>query len=284
MRLRAYAKINIGLDVKGKRDDGYHELDMIMAPINFYDEIDIEVAEKMSLTSNQRYIDSNPDNSILKTVKVMRERYGFKENFDIKLKKHIPTQGGLAGGSADAAAIIKGIKSLLDIPMTLDDMRDICLKIGSDEYFCLLGKVARVSGTGEIIEPFTNGIKMGILLVKPWHGVSTKAAFEKLDLANCDHPDIGKIKRALVEDNYDLLCHSIGNSLEEPSFKIRPEIKKAKEKLLRYGMDAALMSGSGSTVFGITQNTRKLDEVMDIMKQQRYFVRKVHIYEDPLII
>lgn len=285
MKIRAYAKINLGLNVKSRREDGYHELEMIMAPVSFYDEIDICPAPQMQFTSNRDYINRNPHNSILKAVEVMRQKYDFKENFQINLRKNIPTQGGLAGGSADGAMVIRAIATILKLPMTLDDYREVCMAIGSDEFFCLIGRCARVSGTGDIVVPIKNTLKhLYILLVKPYRGVSTKESFRNLDLKTCAHPNIDLIQKAMEENNYDLLCRSIGNSLEASSFLLNPEIAKVKEKLLYYGMDAALMSGSGSTVFGLTQNEKRLEDIMYIMQKQHYYVRKVHITENPLFI
>ncbi len=275
MKIRAYAKINLGLNVLYKRDDGYHELDMINAPINFYDELFIEKSPEMSFDATMDYVKKNKDNSILKAIELLRAKYGFKDNFKIMLNKNIPSRAGLGGGSADAAATIKAIDRMLGLDMSLADYKKIAMQIGSDDYYCLFERCARVKGTGDIIKPFQNRIRCHILLVKPYVGISTKASFSSLDLNTCDHPDIDMIQRTMEEGDYRYFIKSLGNSLEEPSFKLEGEIKKIKDELTIIGMDGAVMSGSGSTVLGFTQDEAILDKVCTIMKRQGHYVRKV---------
>ena len=257
MKIRAYAKINLGLNVLYKRDDGYHELDMINAPINFYDELFIEKSPEMSFDATMDYVKKNKDNSILKAIELLRAKYGFKDNFKIMLNKNIPSRAGLGGGSADAAATIKAVDRMLGLDMSLADYKKIAMQIGSDDYYCLFERCARVKGTGDIIKPFQNRIRCHILLVKPYVGISTKA------------------RRTMEEGDYRYFIKSLGNSLEEPSFKLEGEIKKIKDELTIIGMDGAVMSGSGSTVLGFTQDEAILDKVCTIMKRQGHYVRKV---------
>lgn len=282
MKVRAYAKINLGLDVKGKREDGYHDLDMINAPVTFYDEIDIAIDDKMSFFSTREYVKNDPKNSILKAVAILRKRYGFKENFKIALRKNIPSRAGLGGGSADAAATIKAIDKLLDLDMDLADYREVAMQIGSDEYYCLFERCARVLGTGDIVKPFQNRIRCHILLVKPYMGISTSVAFSNLDLKVCDHPDISKIQKAMMDGDYQGLCKAMGNSLEEPSLRLNSEIKTIKDELLKQGFDAACMSGSGSTVIGLTKDIDTFEAVASMMRDKRYYVRKVAFLEGPI--
>ena len=277
MKLRAYAKINLGLNVVGRRENGYHDLEMIMVPITFYDELEISIADEMSFTCNKSYVGANKNNTIFVAIEYLRQQYGFKENFKINLNKHIPTRAGLAGGSADGAMTIVAVDLLLKLGMNPEERRQAALAVGSDVYFCLVNKCAKVLGTGDIVEPFKCNLDPWILLVKPKSGVSTKESFESLNLELCDHPDVEVIKEALEKADYDLLIKSIGNSLEEPSFKLNKEISAIKQDLLDYGLDAALMSGSGSTVFGLSNDANKIDEVMSKMRNKGYFVRKCRI-------
>ena len=277
MLYRAYAKINLGLNVLSRREDGYHELEMVMVPVTFYDELFVEKSLYFSFSANREYVESNPDNTILKAYHYLKEKYGFKENYRIHVNKHIPTRAGLAGGSSDGAALIKAIDELADLKMSEEEKREACISVGSDVYFCLVNRPALVFGTGDIVKPFVNRLDPYILLVKPSRGVSTKMAFSELDLNRCDHPDVYKIKEALEEGDYQKLCQSIGNSLEESSFRIEKRIAKVKNELIEYGFDAALMSGSGSTVFAMTKDRELLLRACDHFKEQGYFTRRVQI-------
>ncbi len=277
MYTRAYAKINLGLNVKGDLPNGYHDLEMIMVPLNFYDEIKIEVAPEMSFTCNQDYVGANPNNTIFVAIEHLKEKYGFKENFKIQLNKQIPTRAGLAGGSSDGAAVIKAVNKLLNLNMSDVDLKEAALAVGSDVYFCLVNRPSLVEGTGDIVKPFDCNCDFGVLLVKPRSGVSTKESFSNLDLETCDHPDIKKMQGLLENDDYEGFVQSLGNSLEEPSFKLNKNIYKVKKQLLKLGFDNALMSGSGSTVFAITRDEELLKRAQIIMYKRGYFARIARI-------
>ena len=277
MYTRAYAKINLGLNVKGDLPNGYHDLEMIMVPLNFYDEIKIEVAKEMSFTCNQDYVGMNPNNTIFVAIEYLRKQYGFKENFKISLNKQIPTRAGLAGGSSDGAAVIKAVNKLLRLNMNEEELRQAALAVGSDVYFCLVNKPSLVKGTGDIVQPFDCKCDFGILLVKPRSGVSTKESFTNLNLETCDHPDIATMQKLLEQDDYESFVQSLGNSLEEPSFKLNKSIYKVKKQLLKLGFDNALMSGSGSTVFAISRDEELLKRAQIIMYKRGYFARIARI-------
>ena len=280
MRDKAYAKINISLDVISRREDGYHELNMVMLPITFYDLVDISFASKMIFTSNVKYISRDPEgNTVLKAVEVLRDKYGFSDNFRINVRKHIPTRAGLGGGSADAAATIRIIDKMLNLNMSLDEMLEVGKKVGADVPFCIENKAAIVKGIGEKIEKFQVNTPFSILLVKPRFGVSTKKSFQKLNLELCDHPDCELVRECLENNRYEELCKAIGNSLEQPSFSINSRIRDIKEELLEIGCDAALMSGSGSTVFGISRSDKVIDKANAEMKRRGHFIRKVRILD-----
>lgn len=277
MKERAYAKINLSLDVVGKREDGYHELNMVMVPLEFYDVIDIEIADEMSMESNAGFLPKNEKNTIIKAIEVLREEYGFTENFKIAIQKHIPTQAGLAGGSADAAAAIRLVKKLLNLDMTRSKMLELAKQVGADVPFCCLNKPAVVSGIGEKIEVFDAITNFHVLLVKPFKGVSTKTAFNMLDFNEANHPDWLKMKSALMVGDYEGVINALGNTLEQPSMKLVPEIAKIKQKLLELGLDGVLMSGSGSTVFGLTRSEECLNHAAIEIKKIASFVRKTKI-------
>ena len=277
MYIRANAKINLGLNVKDNLPNGYHDLEMIMVPLNFYDELRIEIADQMSFKSNQTYVQVNPNNTIFTAITYLRDKYGFKENFKIELNKQIPTRAGLAGGSADGAATIKAVNALLNLKMSDTELKEAALAVGSDVYFCLINKPALVKGTGDIVEPFNCNCDFDILLVKPRSGVSTKESFSSLNLETCDHPDITAMQTALENNDYPAFLKTLGNSLEEPSFKLNRRILKVKKQLLNLGFDGALMSGSGSTVFGITKDQKILKDARETMLKHGYFTRIVRI-------
>lgn len=260
MKESAYAKINLSLDVVCKREDGYHELSMIMLPLTFHDTLEIELSDKDIYTSDSDMI-FDESNTIVKAVKIMREAYKLKQCFKIHCEKRIPMQAGLAGGSADAAAVLRGINTLCDLRIPINELALLGKKIGADVPFCVLNKPAYVSGIGEKIEPFDPIFDYEILLVKPQKGVSTKRAFEMLDFKTAIHPQISKIVSALKIGNAKEWIPELGNTLEQTAFQLVPEIETIKKQLQKDGFDAVLMSGSGSCLFGLTHNLALIEQV-----------------------
>lgn len=277
MREKAYAKINLTLDVVSRREDGYHELKMIMVPIDFYDTLEMEPAMETTLSTNKGFIPVNDKNTIIKAINVMREKYGFTEQFECRLQKHIPTRAGLAGGSADAAAAIRIMNRMLRLNMTQEDMIEVGKQVGADVPFCIVNRPAVVGGIGEKLIPFEVNTDFEILLVKPRKGVSTKDAFDIVDSNPLVHPDCIAMREALENNDYQGVVNSLGNSLESASLQLVDEIRTVKEALTAVGFDGVLMSGSGSTVFGITRSSAMLEETMAAMKKLGYFVRRTKI-------
>lgn len=278
MKERAYAKINLCLDVVKGRKDGYHDLRMIMVPIDFYDVLEMTRAEETSLRLNRSYLPVDEKNTVIKAISVLRDMYHFDSEYACVLEKHIPTQAGLAGGSADAAAAIRMLNRMEHLHMTRDDMVKAARSVGSDVPFCVLNQPALVEGTGEVIEPFVCHPDFHVLLVKPKRGVSTALAFQKFDeLETPVHPDVDGMRQALIEGDYAGVVRRLANSLEDVSMDLVPEIKKVKQELTDFGFDGVLMSGSGSTVFGITQSRRLLNDACDTMRQRGYFTRMTRI-------
>ncbi|WP_102341806.1 4-(cytidine 5'-diphospho)-2-C-methyl-D-erythritol kinase [Galactobacillus timonensis] len=278
MKERAYAKINLCLDVVKGRKDGYHDLRMIMVPIDFYDVLEMTRAEETSLRLNRSYLPVDEKNTVIKAISVLRDMYHFDSEYACVLEKHIPTQAGLAGGSADAAAAIRMLNRMEHLHMTRNDMVKAARSVGSDVPFCVLNQPALVEGTGEVIEPFVCHPDFHVLLVKPKRGVSTALAFQKFDeLETPVHPDVDGMRQALIEGDYAGVVRRLANSLEDVSMDLVPEIKKVKQELTDFGFDGVLMSGSGSTVFGITQSRRLLNDACDTMRQRGYFTRMTRI-------
>ena len=278
MKERAYAKINLCLDVVGKREDGYHDLKMIMVPINFYDVLEMEFAPETTLELNRDYLPINDKNTIIKAIHIMREKYNITEEFRCRLEKHIPTRAGLAGGSADAAAAIRMINRMCNLHLTKDEMIAVGKEVGADVPFCILNRPAFVEGIGEKITTFSCSPDFYLLLIKPRKGVSTAEAFHIVDEQEGTHPDCKAMQEALEYNDYEGIISSLGNSMENAAMTLVPEIRKAKQDLLDLGFDGVLMSGSGSTVFGITKDVELLDRSIDILKKKRYFVRKTTVH------
>ena len=278
MKERAYAKINLCLDVVGKREDGYHDLKMIMVPINFYDVLEMEFAKQTTLELNRDYLPINDKNTIIKAIHIMQEKYNITEEFRCRLEKHIPTRAGLAGGSADAAAAIRMINRMCNLNLTKEEMIAVGKEVGADVPFCILNRAAFVEGIGEKITTFSCKPDFSLLLIKPRKGVSTAEAFHIVDEQEGIHPDCKAMQEALEYNDYDGIIHCLGNSMENAAMTLVPEIRKAKQDLLDLGFDGVLMSGSGSTVFGITKDVELLDRSIDILKKKRYFVRKTTVH------
>ena len=277
MKQRAYAKINLCLDVVRRREDGYHELEMIMAPVNLYDTLNFEFSDELRLQSNVPYLPLDRRNTIVKAIELLREEYGFKENFEITLQKHIPTQAGMAGGSTDGAAAIRALNKMLQLGMDNEKMVEIAKKVGADVPFCLRSRPAFVTGIGENLEHFRVHTPFYLLLVKPYKGVSTKVAFETLDFSCAEHPDCRRMREALIGNDYDGVLQSLGNTLEQSAFKLVPQIATIKQELLALGFDGALMSGSGSTVFALTRDPELLEKGAAAMRKKAAFIRKTEL-------
>ncbi len=261
MKIKAYAKVNLALDVLGKREDGYHDLDMIMCPIDLYDDIVIVRSDRDNVTCDMSIPE---ENTVTKAIKSLREHYEFLDYFDVKIEKHIPMQAGLAGGSADAAAVIWAIVKMLRLEYDEENLIEIGKEIGADVPFCLIGKVARVKGIGDVIEPFDSHLSLPCLLIRPDKGVDTAKAFKSLK-EPIEHPNITAIRDAMIAGDYDSFIRNIGNSLEGSAFTIVPEIEVIKKELIAMGFDGSTMTGSGSTVMGFTRDKGLLERAV-----QRY--------------
>lgn len=277
MKIEANAKINLTLDVVRKRDDGYHELDMIMVPLSLCDSLEVSIADRDEIICGSANFPLDESNTIYKAITLLKERFHLKEHFKVVVDKRIPMQAGLAGGSADGAATLKAIISLCKLNIEEEELLMIAKKIGADVPFCVINEVSRVQGIGEKVTRFNIDCPFYLLLVKPEAGVSTKKAFSMIDFENCMHPNVDEAQFALENNEYDKFCSCIGNTLEQSAFIITPIIKTIKEELISLGMDSVLMSGSGSTVFGITRDQTWLDQVEQEMKKKYSFVCQCEI-------
>lgn len=271
MKDRAYAKVNFALDVFNVRQDGYHDIKSIMVPIFFYDELEINIADEDKFICNKSYVTENPNNSINKMIELFKEKYNINDHYEIVLNKCIPTKAGLGGGTSDAGSTLRILKKLYHIDLTKEEEKELCVSVGADVLFNYYNKPAVVSGIGDVVEPFNIAKQYHILLVKPYLGVSTKEAYEKLDMNVCDHPNVDRLKQAL--ENGDSIDGLLGNSLEQPSLILNKEVNTIKELLINSGASNVLMSGSGSTVFAVSEDYDEISRLNDVVKNKKYFTR-----------
>lgn len=271
MKDKAYAKINLSLDVFNIREDGYHDLKSIMLPLNFFDELEIRRQDKDEYICNRSYIHFDENNSVVKMINVFSKKYNINDHYYINLTKHIPAQAGLGGGTSDAASTLRILQKMYHINMSQEEIRDMCVAVGADVLFSYYNLPAVVEGIGDIVNTFDVKNDYYVLLMKPNLGVSTKKAYELLDMNACDHPDIDKLKECLIDG--ESIEGLLGNSLEEPSFKINEDIKVMKDKLIKYGAKNVLMSGSGSTVFALSENKEKIEKLYNYLYDKKYFIR-----------
>lgn len=282
MIIKAYAKINLGLDVVRKRADGYHDVKMIMQTIDIFDTPDINLGiensenavdlgglGKISVVCGDENVPCDETNLVCKSAKAFLEYTGKKADISVKIEKNIPVGAGLAGGSADAASVLRALNILLKTELSDTELMKIAKNIGADVPFCVVGNTYLAEGIGEILTPVKSNIKFDILLVKPPFSVSTPSVYKSLVLdENTTHPDIDKIKNALEDGNVSVIYENLGNTLEDVTLKMYGEVGKIKENLKNLGASAVLMSGSGPSVFAIFDDRQKLDGAYKIMKEK----------------
>ena len=278
---KAYAKINISLDVTGIRPDRYHEVRMIMQDLCLHDEIGISTAEDRGSEGGQVFLTlegASPDvpcdgrNIAVKAALLMKETYGISESVSIRLKKHIPSAAGLAGGSADAAAVIRGMNRLFGLGLSSDEMAKLGVNIGADVPYCIMGGTALSEGIGEKLTRLKTPEffrELYVLLVKPPEGVSTKEVYtaldDVLDSGKDLHPDVDGALWAMDREDYPGLCSLMGNILEKVTVKKLPEIEMIKEEALSAGAGASMMSGSGPTVFSFFTASEECDAALRLI-------------------
>lgn len=253
VKRKAYAKINLGLDVIRKREDGYHEVKMIMQNIGLCDELTFErQAEGITLKIDRVDLPTDGNNLIYRAARLIKEEYGITEGVRIRLKKKIPIAAGLAGGSTDAAAVFHGMNSLFDLGMTIDKMCELGVKIGADVPYCILGGTALAEGIGEKLTPLPDAPGAVVLLAKPDISVSTKEVYQNLHVEELRvHPDIDGMTKAIIRRDLQGILERMDNVLEYVTINRYPVIDEIKNFMKEQGALRALMSGSGPTVFGI---------------------------------
>lgn len=270
MRLQAFAKINLGLDVLGKREDGYHEVRMIMQTIRMYDQLDMRksVEPGIHLTTNKKYIPVDENNLVWRAAKLMMDTCGIMEGVSIHLHKVIPVAAGMAGGSSDAAATLVGMNRLFHCGLSKEKLMELGVQIGADVPYCVLRGTALAEGIGEKLTVLPPMPDCWILIGKPGISVSTKYVYTTLDL-NTDtvHPDIDGMKKALEDRNLYGITERMGNVLQDVTIPAYPEVERIKEQMKALGAVNAMMSGSGPTVFGIFDNEEKAQKACQKLRE-----------------
>lgn len=273
VKKKAYAKINLGLDVIRRREDGYHELKMIMQTINLYDLLTVSIRDdqQILMETNLSSLPCNENNLVVKAAQLMIDTYGLKQGVQIELIKHIPVAAGMAGGSADAAATLKAINELFELNISNEELMKLGVRLGADIPYCILEGTALSEGIGEILTPLPAIPACHILIVKPNVSVSTKFVYQNLELTDeTQHPDVDGMVTAIHNNELSEIISRLGNVLETVTIPKQPKVALIKEEMLRLGALGALMSGSGPTVFGIFPNYRLAKRAYDIFKKGPY--------------
>lgn len=268
--LKALAKINIGLDVLGKREDGYHDVRMIMQTIHLYDRVEIKKTRSphIRVETNLYYLPVNEDNLVYRAAKLMKEEFKIKEGVRIVLQKFIPVAAGMAGGSSDAAAVLVGMNRIFNLGLKQNKLMELGLKLGADVPFCIMRGTALAEGIGEKLTALPPMPKCPVLIAKPAVSVSTKFVYENLRLHDeIEHPDIDKIVTNIRQKNLRGIAENMGNILETVTIPSYPVIQDIKKLMKENGALNAMMSGSGPTVFGLFHSEKDIRKAYDALKQ-----------------
>ena len=269
IRLKARAKINLGLDVVRRREDGYHEVKMVMQMLRLYDQIDIEKTQESGILvrSNLSFLPTDERNIAYKAAKVMIDQFGLEQGVIIRIEKHIPVAAGMAGGSTDCAAVLYGMNKLFGLRLNQKKLRELGVKLGADVPYCLMRQTALSEGIGEILTPISPLQDCPILIAKPSVSVSTRHVYEHLKLdEQTMHPDIDGIVTALADGELYGVTDRMANVLEPVTVPEHPVIDEIKKQMMASGAVNALMSGSGPTVFGIFDDEEKAKKACEDMK------------------
>ena len=268
--LKALAKVNLGLDVVRRREDGYHEVKMIMQTIHLYDRLDIRKMKEpgIQIQSNLSFLPVNENNLIYKAGKLLMDEFGITEGVSVKLDKRIPVAAGMAGGSTDAAAMLWGMNRLFSLNLSLEELMKRGVTIGADVPYCLMRGTALAEGIGEKLSPLPPMMKVPILIAKPQISVSTKFVYSNLRLdKDTVHPDIDQCIEDIRRGSLTDLCAHMGNVLESVTIPAYPVIREIKEHMMENGAVGAMMSGSGPTVFGLFSDEKTAKKAYYAMRK-----------------
>lgn len=277
--LKGRAKINLTLDVVGKRENGYHDLEMIMQTVNLYDTIYIRKTktEGIRLKANYSWLPTNEKNIAYRAAALFFERSGIKGSIAIEITKRIPVAAGLAGGSTDAAATLVGLNKLYGTGYSKQELMDMGLELGADVPFCVARGTMLAEGIGEKLTRLKSMPRTHVVLVKPPVSVSTAAVYKGLNINNIKtHPDTKRVIKDLEEGNVEDIAANMANVLEEVTIPMHPVIAQIREDLVKQGAMGAMMSGSGSTVFGLFKSRAQAAKAAEYFKV-KCGIREVYV-------
>lgn len=260
---KAPAKINLSLDVLYKRKDGFHEVEMIMTTVDLADRVYLKTIEndEIIIVSQSRYIPNDNRNLAYQAAELLKRKCAVKTGVEIEIEKNIPVAAGLAGGSSDAAATLRGLNKLWNLGLSLDELAEMGAAIGSDVSFCVYGGTALATGRGEIIMHIQAPPNCWVVLAKPTIGVSTADVYKNLEISGLCHPDTKSMLQAIENQDYKGICDAMGNVLESVTLIKYPEVQNIKTQMEKFGADAVLMSGSGPTVFGLVEHETRMHRI-----------------------
>lgn len=277
--LKALAKINLGLDVVRRREDGYHEVRMIMQTIHLYDRLDIKRTKEsgIQIQTNLSFLPVNENNLIYKAAKLLMDEFSIIDGVSVKLDKRIPVAAGMAGGSTDAAAMLIGVNRLFSLGLTKRQLMERGVQIGADVPYCIMRGTALAEGIGEALSPLPPMVKCPVLIAKPSISVSTKFVYQNLKLDDTTiHPDIDRLIDDIKAKNlHDIAAH-MGNVLETVTIPNYPVIDEIKKHMLSNGAVGAMMSGSGPTVFGLFDDEDTAKKAYKAMRSS-HLARQVYL-------
>lgn len=271
MELKSLGKINLGLDVLGRRENGYHDVRMVMQTLYLYDNVTLIEKEEpgIEMESNLYFLPKDSGNIAWKAANLLMEEFHIPGGIKIILNKYIPVAAGMAGGSSNAAAVLYGMNKMYRLGLSQQELMDRGVKLGADVPYCIMRGTVLAEGIGEILTPLPPMPKCQILIAKPPVSVSTKAVYQAIDSGVIEnHPDIDGIIDGLKHRNLDKIAVSMGNVLEKVTIEMHPEIAKIKNCMLENGALGAMMSGSGPTVFGIFRDNRTAQRAYEKVRAQ----------------
>lgn len=283
IELKSLAKINLGLDVLGRRENGYHDVRMIMQSIYLYDEVKIKRTKNpgIEIKTNLYFLPTGKENIAYKAAEMLIEEFHIEEGVHITLNKHIPVAAGMAGGSSNAAAVLYGMNKMFDLKLTQTELMERGVKLGADVPYCIMRGTVLAEGIGEELTTLTPMPKCFVLIAKPPISVSTKVVYEALDSKELvEHPDIDGLIEGLEKRDLKTIASYMGNVLEDVTIPMHPVIEEIKQEMKNAGALNAMMSGSGPTVFGLFETKAAARKAQDRIRRRalakQVYVTNVH--------
>ena len=282
MEYSGYSKINLGLDVIGKREDGYHDLRMVMQTLQLRDLVDIDIfpsdGMQVEMTCSDSSLPVDDSNLCVKAAKLLMEEFNITRKVVIHLVKNIPIAAGMAGGSADAAAVLEGLNDMLDLGLSKDELMKRGVKLGADIPYCIMKGTALAEGIGDKLTRLNPMVNYPIVIAKPPEGVSTAFVYGNLEVDNLSHPNIDALISAIDNEDVAGIASSMGNVLESVTIPALPVVDDIKNIMKKHKALGAMMSGSGPTVFGIFPNEHQASKASSALKRSNMCEKVVITY------